>query len=72
MLVLVLTVVVVVVVVVVVLVAVVTVHSSLFVSIPKSQKKPLTQKVARQIVANFDGRRLERCGPGVLPDSRFG
>eukprot|EP00439_Symbiodinium_sp_Y106_P087524 s2_g69.t1 len=29
-------------------------------------------QVARQIVANFDGRRLERCGPGVLPDSIFG
>ncbi|CAE7223013.1 rnf12-b [Symbiodinium sp. CCMP2592] len=29
----------------------------------------MSPQVARQIVANFDGRRLERCGPGVLPDS---
>ena len=26
-------------------------------------------RVARQIVTNFDGRRLERLGPGELPDS---
>ena len=26
-------------------------------------------RVAQQIVTNFDGRRLERLGPGELPDS---
>eukprot|EP00929_Paragymnodinium_shiwhaense_P010674 TRINITY_DN115530_c0_g1_i1.p1 TRINITY_DN115530_c0_g1~~TRINITY_DN115530_c0_g1_i1.p1 ORF type:complete len:218 (+),score=30.15 TRINITY_DN115530_c0_g1_i1:121-774(+) len=28
-----------------------------------------TARVAMQIIGHFDGRRLQRCGPGLLPDS---
>eukprot|EP00419_Tripos_fusus_P049832 CAMPEP_0172819102 /NCGR_PEP_ID=MMETSP1075-20121228/14362_1 /TAXON_ID=2916 /ORGANISM="Ceratium fusus, Strain PA161109" /LENGTH=224 /DNA_ID=CAMNT_0013659565 /DNA_START=97 /DNA_END=769 /DNA_ORIENTATION=- len=31
-----------------------------------------SERVAMQIICNFDGRRLERCGPGrAMPDSRL-
>mmetsp|Transcript_60819 Transcript_60819/g.162806 ORF Transcript_60819/g.162806 Transcript_60819/m.162806 type:complete len:229 (-) Transcript_60819:69-755(-) len=31
-----------------------------------------TERIAMQIMCNFDGRRLERCGPGrFMPDSRL-
>merc|ERR1719419_1530865 len=31
-----------------------------------------SERIAMQIIGNFDGRRLERCGPGrLMPDSRL-